>query len=411
MDRVRSLIGSHRARNRQRPLYSHNETPSTTNLLGADGNGDDQSTIFEHEIDRPGTAEPTVNEGDDNADAATLNTAVSEGSTIGDLQRQGFINRAPRFTSERTMPFISILLQRGFFVFPSEESFQFFLHNKRKLDNIDPKTGLGLPLFHAVSLNLVKSLFSNQNTPVMRIYKYAVIDSQCGKPPLNSELVLEINTNISIYKFEFCTILKKLESHNFSSRVEHDFIFHINNEPDVHIPMINYNQRKNADTTVHGLNLRWYGTTSLASPFGSNSINLLVLDDTMATYMNQQTIEEFDSYCRSRPTRPLGYLPVWARYTDDKVSIIPKKRSLRVATLYMQETDSLNDGPNSATSIPYTNESEINSNIIDNIPWDSQVLTCMCMLLHEYESRKDKRHTAWGSSTGYMLNGPAGLLM
>ena len=144
MDRVRSLIGGHRARNRQRPLYSHNETPSTTNLLGADGNGDDQSTIYEHETSRPETADLTVNEGDDNA---TLNTAVSEGSTIGDLQRQGFINRAPRFTSERTMPFISILLQRGFFVFPSEESSQFFLHNKRKLDNIDPKTGLGLPLF------------------------------------------------------------------------------------------------------------------------------------------------------------------------------------------------------------------------------------------------------------------------
>ena len=96
---------------------------------------------------------------------------------------------------------------------------------------------------------------------------------------------------------------------------------------------------------------------------------------------------------------------------DDKVSIIPKKRSLRVATLYMQETDSLNDGYNSTTSAPFTSDSEINSNIIDNIPWDSQVLTCMCMLLHEYESRKDKRHTAWGSSTGYMLNGPAGLLM
>lgn len=89
--------------------------------------------------------------------------------------------------------------------------------------------------------------------------------------------------------------------------------------------MINYNQRKNADTAIHGLNLRWYGTTSLASPFGSNSINLLVLDDTMASYMNQQTIEEFDSYSRSRPTRPLGYLPVWARYTDDKVSSYRKK--------------------------------------------------------------------------------------
>ncbi|QHS75751.1 uncharacterized protein SPAR_N01520 [Saccharomyces paradoxus] len=406
MDRVRSLIGSRRGRgrNRQHPSYSHNGSPSTVNLLGADGYGDDQSTIFTREND---PLEISANEGDDNADAATLNTVISEGSTIGDLQRQGYVNRAPRFTSERAIPFISVLLQRGFFAFPSEESFQLFLHNKRKLDNIDPKTGLGLPLFHAISLNLVKSLFSDQNTPVMRIYKYVMIDSQCEKPPLNSEVISQINENVSIYKYEFCTILKKMESHNFSSRVEHVFIFHRKNEPDVHIPMINYNQRKNADTTVHGLNLRWYGTTSLASPFGSNSINLLVLDDTMASYMNQRTIEEFDSYSRSRPTRPLGYLPVWARYTDDKVSVIPKKRTLRVATFYLQETDSFDDG----SSLTSTNYSEMGSNIIDNVPWDSQILTCMCMLLHEYESRKEKRHTAWGSSTTYMLNGPAGLLM
>ncbi|CAI4049744.1 uncharacterized protein SKDI_14G1580 [Saccharomyces kudriavzevii IFO 1802] len=410
MDRVRSLIGSHRgrARNHRHPSYSSSGTPSTMNLLGTDGDGDDQSTIFAQETDHVGTL---ANEGDDSADAATLNTTLSEGSTIGDLQRQGFVNRAPRFTSERSMPFISILLQRGFFAFPSEASYQIFLHNKRKLDKIDPKTGLGLPLFHAISLNLVKSLFSSQNTPVMRIHKFVLIDSQCEKPPLNSELISQINENVSIYKFEFCTILKKMESHNFSSRIEHDFIFHRSNEPDVHVPMINYNQRKNADTTVHGLNLRWYGTTSLASPFGTNSVNLLVLDDTMASYMDQQTIEEFDSYCRSRPTRPLGYLPVWARYTDDKVSVIPKKRTLRVATFYMQETDSFDDGSSSTTSAPHASYSEISSNIIDKVSWDSQVLTCMCMLLHEYESRKEKRHTVWGGSTAYMLNGPAGLLM
>lgn len=208
MDRVRSLIGNRRGRghNRQHPPYPHNGSPSTVNLLGANVYGDDQSTIFARENE---SLETSANEGDDSADAATLNTAVSEGSTIGDLQRQGYVNRAPRFTSERAMPFVSVLLQRGFFAFPSEESLQLFLHNKRKLDNIDPKTGLGLPLFHAISLNLVKSLFSDQNTPVMRIYKYVMIDSQCDKPPLNSEVVSRINENVSIYKYEFCTILKK----------------------------------------------------------------------------------------------------------------------------------------------------------------------------------------------------------
>ena len=99
------------------------------------------------------------------------------------------------------------------------------------------------------------------------------------------------------------------------------------------------------------------------------------------------------------------------RYTDDKVSVIPKKRTLRVATFYLQETDLFDDSSSLTNTVPYTSNSEMSSNIIDKVPWDSQVLTCMCMLLHEYESRKEKRHSAWGSTTTYMLNGPAGLLM
>lgn len=93
MDRVRSLIGNRRGRghNRQHPPYPHSGSPSTVNLLGANGYGDDQSTIFARENE---SLETSANEGDDSADAATLNTAVSEGSTIGDLQRQGYVNRA-----------------------------------------------------------------------------------------------------------------------------------------------------------------------------------------------------------------------------------------------------------------------------------------------------------------------------
>ncbi|KAL3232433.1 Uncharacterized protein RNJ44_04349 [Nakaseomyces bracarensis] len=403
MDRVRALLGNSRrnterevrneGRNEERNEESNEENidnepipllPPTFTEEPRHHLEDDQTTMFESD------------------DMRTLDTLPSESSTIGDFQRLGFVNRCPRFDEERVVPFVSILLGRGFYSFNSEESYKAYLRNKRNLERVDIASGLGIPMFHAVPSSVVKSMFGSKSVPVMRVYKYIVVRTEASDSTAASETttlpgaildfapseaILEAtipNSEFSIYKYEFCTIYKDVISK--TGRVEHMFTFNrLTGDPKAplsmeQIPMVNYVQMRNTDTNYKGLNLRWYGSTGLASPFGSNNIKLLVLDDSMPSYMENKSISEFEQASRGQRLRPLGYLPIWARYSDDKVTVLPKKRAIRVATLDIREE---------------INEIDPNDpNTLYKVPWDTQVLTTMAMLLHEYESRKDKRHNA-----------------
>lgn len=371
MNRVRQLV-SGQARHQNRNMQS---TPSPQ----------DQNALQHDEMEHDDLI--TVIENDQfPSDAVTLNTFTSDANTIGDLARQGFINRCPRFTTVRTLPFVSILLTKGFFCFPSEKSFKIFLDNKRKFDNIDIETGLGIPLYQAISISVMKSMFS-KSLPIMKIYKYVIIDSSIETPPESHEFVAQLNKGKEggmerdLYKYEFCTVYKKVVDHY--KRVEHKFVFHDTHvktqEPPVYT-MLNHIERMNSDTKMNDLNLQWYGTTGFASPFGSNNIKLLVLDDNMASLCDQYTMEEYDLYKKAQKTRPLGHLPVWAKYSDDNATILPKRRTLRLANFELGETDN-----------PNITDTEASGGLFE-IPWATEVLTCMSMVLHDYESRKDKRH-------------------
>lgn len=217
------------------------------------------------------------------------------------------------------------------------------------------------------------------------IYKYVLIrrnneeDDETTVIKDHDELVFKAkDDSFAIYKIEFCTIYRDIIN---QERIEDSFVF--NNF--VTERMVSYSTRRNTDTTLGDLHLRWYGTTGLASPFGSSYIKLLVLDDNFPSYMTCRTSEEYDEQERSTTTRPLGHLPIWARYSDDRATVIPKKRTMRLANLDINETTEVID-----------DKEGINDGIL-NVPWNTQVLTCMCMSLHEYESRKDRRHNGSGN--------------
>lgn len=356
MNRVRELVGG-------RSDVNHERGSGQSQTMGdaASGAGDDQTTVFES--------------GNDLDDSETLNTVASGGETIGDLQRLGFVNRCPRFTSRRTIPFVLVLLTKGFFCFPSENSLKAYIKNKRKFDRLDAVGGLGVPLFHAVPLGVVKTIFSSK-APIMKIYKYVIIDSNKTKPPPDAEHISTDGSNV-LYKYLFCSVYEVIR--NNVGRVEHRFEFGAGSSSD-HTPetvkMVNMIHWRNTDTKLNGLNLRWYGTSGFASPFGTANVKLLVLDDNMPSLMDQRTTEDFETCARNNRTRSLGKLPIWAKYSNEGSTVIPKKRTLKIAHLQIQEC------------IP-----GLNPEGIFNMPLETQVLTCMCMVIHEFESRKDRRRT------------------
>ncbi|CCH58933.1 hypothetical protein TBLA_0B00900 [Henningerozyma blattae CBS 6284] len=370
---------------------------------------DDQSTVFDPNDNlnnEPLSDTETLN---------TFNTFLSESDTIGDLQRVGYINHCPKFNSKRSLPFVSILLNKGFYCFSSEVSLKLYLQKKHhhhantsakknvnKSNDFDFNNGLDIPLFHGVPINLVKSIFASSKNSnymqIMKIYKYKIInfnldtnvdslrDNTDEVTPFITEepTLISKNNDRQLYKFLFCVIYKQT-SVDDSNRIIHHVVFNNNKS----YKLVNYRDRKNSDTSLIDpttdveLNLRWFGTTGFSSPFGSNNIKLLVLDKDMPSYINTPDINEFKrKYAStSHSMRPLGYLPVWARYSDDKATVIPRKRILRLADLDINET------------IP------IQDNGINHVPWETQVLACMAMLLHDYESRKDKRHGNGNSSS------------
>ncbi|SCW04013.1 LAFE_0H03994g1_1 [Lachancea fermentati] len=364
MDRVRSLVNRSNHSSSSRSRNNHNQQTQTGSHEGLNFTDTDQNTVF----------------GDD---AATLHTTVSETSTLGDLRRNGYINRCPNFTWERNMPFVTTVLGKGVFCFPSEESFSRFRANKRRLDVLDNDEGLGIPLLHAISMGMLRSIL-NKHLPIMKFYRYVLTKE--GEPapmPLKEGSCELISRNESrvLYKIELCEVYKRVNSK--TGHVTHKFVFRQGDGPNTIFSaiMANHVFRRDTDARVGDLNLRWHGTTGLASPFGSGNFKLLVLDDGMPSLLDQHTDESYDdARRRAQPLRLVQQLPVWATYSDETATIIPSKRTLRQANFLIGETSEQSLG-------------------LNNVPWDTVVLTCMCMTLHDFESRKDKR-TANGRGIG-----------
>lgn len=386
MDRVRSLLNNRirhcnngsavRQSGSTRSLHANNVDLRTP----VNNTDDDQKTVFESDILQTETLNDfnTAN----GSETETLNTYFSESCTIGDLQTHGYVNRSPQFTSVRNISFISILLTRGLFAFSSDLSYKQYLQNKRKFDLVDPSNGLGVPLFHAISLNLVESIFRNKNEPVMKIYKYEIVNSIDIDNFPNADTIYE-GENFIIIKFLFCTIYRETmnvatvqstsqQSMDQDLKIKHTLRFY----NDKSTEMFNINNRRDIDTTLDTLPLRWFGFSSFASPFGSNDIKLLILDDNTPNLVNDSNIQYTPNNPNSNAIRPLGYLPIWAKYSDAGSSLsISMRRTISMANLEIKETS--------------TNSNNLG---IINIPWNTQELTCMCMLLHDYESRKERRH-------------------
>ena len=521
MDKVRHLLGHHHHHHHH---HHHNDDdsddrdvrPVRSTPISSSRHIDDQDTICGDESARYNHSHSNNPFADDYIDTHTF---VSDTHTIGDLQRQGYVNRAPQFDSVRKVIFASVLLTRGIFAFPSEESYATYLEHKRKWDLVDPVTTLGLPLFHAVPSNLVKSIFASREIPVMKIYRYKVVDRADNISDYPNAAVLHEGPSYKIIRFEFCEIVKvnldeKTDSPNLSvtesitnGELDHSIFPHYHHHHHHHntqshqhhhhnhhhhhhhyhthykvkhtlkfyngleYTMMNYNHRKDIDTIVDSLPLRWFGFSSFASPFGSSEFKLLVLDDNMPTYMQPsypERVRELNAYVNSSshsstsalsepvstakttvvtsqvslsssislsadrtaaaaaapagPTttvtttaaardtliRPFGYLPVWGTYNDDSTSLIPTKMAVRVASFSVKEVTEDTNGETEGGIDTKLQDLSIDGvgggrTGILNIPWNTEVLTCMCMLLHEYESRKERRHGNLNETAGPMV--------
>lgn len=331
------------------------------------GDGPESSRSLQFDYDDQDTLlESTPSAGD--------NVSVFSGtSTIGDYARLGFVNRCPQFTTDRKVILASVVLSKGFFAWKDEKSFQSFIENKRKLDRC-LEQGTGWPLFHCISVGF-KSYF-NKNVPVNRIFKYQVVENDReGEIKQPNKELLHRGEKRSLYKVEYCDIFRNVDNKN--EVIEHKFVIYRKDGSQYAIRMVNHVARRHTDfqilepTSGTVLNARWLGTSGYASVFGSNDFKLVVLDDGIPHLMthDNQEIHDYAEYSARNGTRMMSRMPVWAIYSRSKALIsIPKRRVIKMATFQIAEVDN-------STEMPFI----------------SEVLTCMCMYLHELEARKERR--------------------
>ncbi|CAM9013877.1 unnamed protein product [Wickerhamomyces anomalus] len=226
------------------------------------------------------------------------------------------------FNAIRTMPVVSALFQKGLYVFPSEES-----------------------------LNLFKT------------------------PPINC-LNVSPEATIENPKIEFCRVYFKYLKDKIA---KYTFQFMPNGDPNdaenETLTMYVSSVTPYADVCYKNTRLRWVGTTSMSSTFGSGFFKLLKLSDESPS-LTDHLDENFPD-----PTNPLlasrdalantSPLPPLARFSDKQSSSIPKKRLLRHGDIKLIEV--FNSG---------------NKDSILDIPYCSLVISSLALVLRDQEIKK-----------------------
>ncbi|SCV05251.1 LANO_0H03378g1_1 [Lachancea nothofagi CBS 11611] len=299
-------------------------------------------------------------------------------STFSGSRQEGFDNRCPEFKDLRNLPFVSTMLSKGFMAFPTEKSFLEYRRNKRRLDSLNDPHALGFPLLHAVTLSVFKTII-NRHSPIMRIQRFTLVDtSQDPDWAVNYKeddccKLMASRGPLKVFKLDFCEVFQHIETR--TGHVDYRFLYRIDNRPNnnfFNLSMGSHVHRRDCDIKINDLKLRWYGTSGLSSPFGTNKFKLMVLDDVMPSFLDYATDAEYvQAKKKAQPLRPIAQLPVWGSYSDQHASIIPKNRTLRHANVKLRELSECSPG-------------------IRDVPWDTLVLASMSMLLHELESKKEK---------------------
>lgn len=270
-----------------------------------------------------------------------------------------------RFTRERNMPFVSVILSRGFYCFPTEQSYERYLANSRKFDNLDGD-GLGVPLFQVLDFSAIQIL-ADKKLPDYRFYKY-VLRKSGDPPPYQQHELISTDGNKRLYKLLFCEAFR---SRLGLTKLEYRFTLYTD-EGIFTTVMIRCTQTRSIDTHFGGCNLRWKTSEPFLSPIFSRNFKLQILDDNMPSLLDDDDTRRR----KNGPVRKSSQLPLWARYFADTATVIPKKRTQKLANLVIGETEE---------------ETNPASYGLGYIPWATQVLACTCMVLHHLEDERRQR--------------------
>ncbi|QLL35108.1 hypothetical protein HG536_0H04840 [Torulaspora globosa] len=256
---------------------------------------------------------------------------------------------------KRNMPIAKFLGTDGYFLFPSENSYDVYKQNNNEIGRLDAE-GVGIPLLH-ISLEFPTLGNAVGNSPSLMVWKYILLHAGEAPPPIDHKVV-RCGSKWTLYKVPFCEIYRKW---SFNYR-EYRFTFPYDRFPMTNLTLKRTVANRDLYTYMGEVSLRWH----VPMPFlvDTDHYTLQILDDSVPNLLD-------DSVTTNRKKRlktDRKFIEI-ARYTREDRDMMPHRTSKR-ANLYIGEWSS---------TTAYG---------IAEVPWTTQVLACHGLLIHYIEHQR-----------------------
>ncbi|QLG74437.1 hypothetical protein HG535_0G03200 [Zygotorulaspora mrakii] len=264
-----------------------------------------------------------------------------------------------QYNRERCLPISQIFGHRGFFLFPSENSYDIFKNTKFNYGLLEPG-GVGIPLFHIRKCYHLMS-FSGRS-PVFIIYKNIILHEKENVPFAKYNVIRKEN-GLVLYEVPYCEIYRRMGLLN----KEYNLVFSFDGITTRQLLMIRRSYNRDLFTNINDTNLRWHVSYS---PLKSDQFRLAILEDGAPSLLDDSETrrrkKSSDSSSGKRENRVIAHFT--RRHKDYLPKIISKESNLIIG----EWSDSPSYG-------------------ISSIPWDTQALSCQALLIHYLEDEEEKR--------------------
>ncbi|QLQ82231.1 hypothetical protein HG537_0G04860 [Torulaspora globosa] len=270
-------------------------------------------------------------------------------SRADDILGQFKVNR------KRNMPIVKYWGTEGYFMFPSENSYDVYRQNGNEVGRLEGD-GVGIPLLH-ICFEFPTLGNSVGNSPSLMVWKYVLVAVGEGPPLIYHEIVKQ-GSKWWLYRVPFCEIYRHW---SFNHR-EYRFTFPYDKFPTTNCTLKRTVANRDLYTYMGETSMRWHVPMPLL--IDTDQYTLQILDQSVPNLLDDSTTAKHKR--RLKTDRKSIEI---ARYTRADRDFMPHRTSKR-ANLHVGEW---------SNAVAYG---------IQEVPWTTQVLACQGLLIHYIEHQR-----------------------
>lgn len=315
------------------------------------------------------------------------------------LSNHSVISQSLRFNKVRQMPIIKWNNERGYYMFPSLQSYDYFKNNGKELClNED---GVGIPLFYFEHCQNKTLNPDNPSEKInFQIYIF-VMQRAADPPPFEYESIEISNEYFKLYKCLYAIVsrtdkwFKSIFKMTLREARERPYNFVLRNSK--------------LDVMMDDYVIRWEDTNNIFKDTGYKSYVLPVDEKSLfdsaddfksdTPYSNRELILKKRTEKEKEAPEPM----IYPFDTHAVKEVSTKKNSKRFIGRYTLEGAG---GFSCKLAIVYVGEyGPLNSFGICNIPPMTKLLACQALLLHriEIDKQKDRDRNAYRGASGFFI--------